>query len=141
MKRCQSVAIHLASNPESGGRGIPPGSRKKGGSRGHLAEANLRKKLKAAADAGGPDVVTGFFQMANDFFANRTEKCESQGSDCDQELDSMALPPSSEQRPVLSHPLPPTPESQPSSPERKRIRLTIRRINGQYVTGGVEHVR
>ena len=124
MRRCQSVAIHLTSDPESGGRSIPHGSRKKSASRGHLAEANLRKKLNAAADAGGPDMVTGFFQMANDFMANRIEEFP------DPALDSMTLPPKSE----LSHPLPLTPEPLPSSPER-RIRLTIRRINGQFVIG------
>ena len=124
MRRCQSVAIHLTSDPESGGRSIPHGSRKKSASRGHLAEANLRKKLNAAADAGGPDMVTGFFQMANDFMANRIEEFP------DPALDSMTLPPKSE----LSHPLPLTPEPLPSSHER-RIRLTIRRINGQFVIG------
>ena len=116
--------FHLTSDPESGSRSIPHGSRKKSASRGHLAEANLRKKLNAAADAGGPDMVTGFFQMANDFMANRIEEFP------DPALNSMTLPPKSE----LSHPLPLTPEPLPSSPER-RIRLTIRRINGQFVIG------
>ena len=52
-------------------RDMLPGSRKKSGFRGHLAVAMLRKKLKSSANAGGREIVSGFFQMANDFMEKR----------------------------------------------------------------------
>jgi hypothetical protein len=91
----------------------------------------LRKKLKFSANAGGREIVSGFFQMANDFMEKRDEKenleleylnSDSElDSDVDSEVDSegdlMALPPAPESMPPTPELMPPSPELIPPAPE------------------------
>ena len=110
-------------------RDMPPGSWKKSGFRGHLEVAMLRTKLKFSANAGGREIVSGFFQMANDFLEKPDEKENFQefehlnsdselDSDVDSEVDLMALPPATEPIPPTPEPMPTAPEQTPPTPEQ-----------------------
>jgi hypothetical protein len=161
-----------------------PGTRKKEGFSAHLAVQMLRKKLKAAEAAGGPDIITGFFKEANRYMLDRKKEQEFEYLDSDSDTDSdldmdqdidsdsdvdMPLPPipeplpptleplpstleplpsTPEPLPPTPEPLPPTPEQHPPTPEPTPppqeplpIRLTIRRINGNFVSDGQVQVR
>ena len=80
--------------------------------------------MKAAAAAGGPDIVVGFFKEANKYMASRKKELELESLDSDpdsdadfdedQDMDSdsdvdMPLPPT-----------PPTPETLSPTPDGKR---------------------
>jgi hypothetical protein len=121
----------------------------------------LRKKLKADEAAGGPDIITGFFKVANRYMLGRKKELEFEylesdtdtdsdaEVDMDQDIDSdsdvdMPLPPTPEPLPPPQEPLPPSPEPTPPPQEPlppSPIRLTIRRINGNFVTDGQLQVR
>jgi hypothetical protein len=57
-----------------------PGTRRKGGFSAHLAVQMLRKRLKAAEAAGGPEIVVGFFKKANKDMADRQKAEKKLGS-------------------------------------------------------------